>query len=139
MADTVKVIVDYHYTKKKSKVDTGDWQLICRKKAVESNSANACGLNFVCEGTKIKVKKQKGPHSASNIAVHELTLESQKADEAIKAEDIEEVLEEDEDEAEYPNEEPLEETEDNQQDGDLQEDDNYDDDEVDEDQEDDAE
>jgi len=26
--DTVKVIVDYHYAKKKSKVDTGDWQLI---------------------------------------------------------------------------------------------------------------
>lgn len=41
MEDTVKVIVDYHYAKKKSKIDTGDWQLICRKKMVESNPKNA--------------------------------------------------------------------------------------------------
>ena len=59
MEDTVKVIVDYHYSKKKSKIDTGDWELICKKKQVESNPQNACGLNFVCEGTKLKVKKQR--------------------------------------------------------------------------------
>lgn len=28
MEDTIKVIVDYHYAKKKSKIDTGDWELI---------------------------------------------------------------------------------------------------------------
>jgi len=41
MEDTIKVIVDYHYAKKKSKVDTGDWQCICRKKTVENNPKNA--------------------------------------------------------------------------------------------------
>lgn len=41
MEDTIKVIVDYHYAKKKSKVDTGDWQMICKKKMVENNPKNA--------------------------------------------------------------------------------------------------
>jgi tubulin monoglycylase TTLL3/8 len=96
MEDTVKVIVDYHYAKKKSKIDTGDWQLICKKKTIESNPINSWGLNLVWEGVKMKVKKQKGSKS-SLIPIKELSLGipepliNQPADEAIDVEDIDEV------------------------------------------------
>lgn len=97
MEDTIKVIVDYHYAKKKSKIDTGEWQLICRKKLIESNPVNACGLNFICEGVKMKVKKAKpGVPTKSPIAIKELSfgdpiaVENQKVDEVMEADDIEE-------------------------------------------------
>ena len=54
MEDTVKVIVDYHFARKKSSVDTGGFELIHKSKQVVDKPMSSFGLNLCLQGTKIK-------------------------------------------------------------------------------------
>ena len=101
LEDTIKVIVDYHYAKKKSKVDTGDWQLICKKKPVEWNQVNSWGLNFVWEGTKMKVKKQKGGAPSSSIPIKEIKFQGNNKVDEEPMEQYDEVKPESDDDEKY--------------------------------------
>lgn len=119
MEDTIKVIVDHHYAKKKSKIDTGNWELICKKKPVESNPKNACGLNFECVGTKMKVKKSKPQAKAKKIPIVEITHQIKET----KEEDIQDDSDED-DEPSAKNDEESEDEKD--EDDEVEESNNYD-------------
>lgn len=56
LEDCAKVMVDYNYApyKKKSKVDTGSFELIYKSKIVVEKP-QAFGLNLCLEGKKIKI------------------------------------------------------------------------------------
>lgn len=56
MEDTIKVIVDYNCAskKKKAKVDTGNFTLLCRSKKAVERPIQSFGLNLLCEGKAIK-------------------------------------------------------------------------------------
>lgn len=59
MEDTIKVIVDYHFSKKKSQVDTGHWELIHQSKEVVGKPLSSFGVDFEVVGSKMKVKRQR--------------------------------------------------------------------------------
>ena len=61
MSDTVKVIVDYFYAspKKRPSIDTGDWELIYESEAIVEKPITSFGVEFLCAGTKMKVKRPK--------------------------------------------------------------------------------
>lgn len=58
--DTVKVIVDYAEAKKKSKVDTGEYECIYKATRIVDKPIHSFGLNLVCEGKKIAGNKLSG-------------------------------------------------------------------------------
>lgn len=53
LEDTVKVVVDYADSKKKSKVDTGKYECIYKAKRIVDKPMKSFGLSLVCEGKKI--------------------------------------------------------------------------------------
>lgn len=55
LEDTVKVMVDYHYTsnKKKKRVETGGFSLLYKAKTMVDRPLQAVGLNLICEGKAI--------------------------------------------------------------------------------------
>jgi tubulin monoglycylase TTLL3/8 len=55
--DIVKVVVDYPNARKKSQVDTGQWECIYKAKRIVDKPMNSFGLNLVCEGKKIAYNK----------------------------------------------------------------------------------
>ena len=57
LEDTIKVVVDYAEAKKKSKVDTGRFELIFKAKRTVDRPTKSFGLNLVCEGKKIAPNK----------------------------------------------------------------------------------
>ena len=62
LEDTVKVIVDYEIPKTqkgKSKVDTGEYELIYKACRLVEKPLNSFGLNMEIKGTKIKEKHLK--------------------------------------------------------------------------------
>jgi len=46
-----------------------------RKKTVENNPKNACGLDFICQGKKMKVKKTRKAFVKTNVPIKELTFD----------------------------------------------------------------
>ena len=56
LEDTVKVMVDYHYSsdKKKKHVDIGNYSLLHRAKRVVDRPIQSMGLSLVCEGKAIR-------------------------------------------------------------------------------------
>jgi tubulin monoglycylase TTLL3/8 len=54
MEDAIKVMVDYHFAKKKSRVDTGNFSLLLKAKRHVERPPHTLGLNLLCEGKAIK-------------------------------------------------------------------------------------
>ena len=52
--DTVKVVVDYHFAKKKSKVDTGLYEKIYAAKKAVDKPAGSFGLDMEVKGCAIR-------------------------------------------------------------------------------------
>ena len=55
--DTIKVVCDYHFAKKKSKVDTGLYDCIYRAKRTVDKPAGSFGLDMVVQGSGIPQHK----------------------------------------------------------------------------------
>jgi hypothetical protein len=71
MTDTVKVIVDYQEssTKKKPTIDTGDWELIYQSENVVEKPLSSMGVDLICTGAKMKIKRLREGKKAKNPAV----------------------------------------------------------------------
>jgi tubulin monoglycylase TTLL3/8 len=54
MEDAIKVMVDYHFARKKSRVDTGHFSLLHKAKRAVERPTNSFGLGLVCEGKAIR-------------------------------------------------------------------------------------
>jgi tubulin monoglycylase TTLL3/8 len=59
MRDTVKVMVDYHFSKKKKTIETGDFERIFKGESAHDNLPSTIGLDLAVVGTKVKKEKGK--------------------------------------------------------------------------------
>ena len=53
LEDMIKIMVDYHFSGKKSSVDTGNFKMIWKARPVE-RPVQAMGISLLCEGKAIK-------------------------------------------------------------------------------------
>jgi tubulin monoglycylase TTLL3/8 len=54
MEDAVKILVDYHFAKKKARVDTGHFSLLHKAKRAVERPSNSFGLNLLLEGKGLR-------------------------------------------------------------------------------------
>ncbi len=56
LRDITKVVVDYHFasSKKRARVDTGQFELIYKSKRQVDRPSNCFGLNLLVEGHRMK-------------------------------------------------------------------------------------